>query len=486
MTRHILGVLGVLAALVLLLVSMMMNYQFGSSLGKTATDKHIYGMASAAADCFKALAPFFFFAALRSRVWSQAVAAALVWTVVTVYAFTSAIGHAALNRFDTSGQRVAASTSYKDLRAELKRAEDQLKWIPPHRPPGTVEAEINVLKAQRTWMTTRECTEATIKTSRDYCQQYFKLAAELASGHEAAKHQVRIAELSAEAGKATGAAVLGLPDPQANVIARVTGLELETVQTGLMLFVALLIEIGSGFGMYVAFAYWRPNQSLHGEPAPRSKSGQVQPVRKEEKAETTEASKEMQPAGKVDPIWTAEPVAASADAKAGPPAVRPFGDNDNQSATKPPIMPPSDVERFYQEYVDSAGESDWVASMRLNEAYKLWCKRNDRRPLAMPIFTAEFDKLKVVKHGIGGGVKYSGIALKPEIERELEQKGARKRRMPAPDATAGHQSRPAGDPGLDADATASAAAAELRAAAGQMRASLEQQPEAAPGKARAA
>ena len=165
----------------------MMNYQFGSSLGKTATDKHIYGMASAAADCFKALAPFFFFAALRNRVWSQAVAAALVWTVVTVYAFTSAIGHAALNRFDTSGQRVVASASYKDTRAELQRAEEQLKWIPPHRPPATVEAEINVLKAQRTWMTTTECTDATIRASREFCQQYFKLAAELASGHEAAE-----------------------------------------------------------------------------------------------------------------------------------------------------------------------------------------------------------------------------------------------------------------------------------------------------------
>ncbi len=46
-------------------------------------------------------------------------------------------------------------------------------------------------------------------------------------------------------------------DPQASVLARMTGIELEKVQTALTLFVALLIEIGSGFGMYVAFAYWR-------------------------------------------------------------------------------------------------------------------------------------------------------------------------------------------------------------------------------------
>ena len=119
MTRHILGVLGVLAALVLLVVSMMMNYQFGSSLGKTATDKHIYGMASAAADCFKALAPFFFFAALRNRVWSQAVAAALVWAVVTVYAFTSA--HRACGAQPVRHQR-RARRRQRQLQGHARRA----------------------------------------------------------------------------------------------------------------------------------------------------------------------------------------------------------------------------------------------------------------------------------------------------------------------------------------------------------------------------
>jgi hypothetical protein len=492
MTRHILGVLGVLAALVLLVVSMMMNYQFGASLGKTATDKQIYGMASAAADCFKALAPFFFFAALRNRVWSQAFAAAMVWAVVTVYAFTSAIGHAALNRFHTSGERVVASASYKDTRAELQRAEEQLKWIPPHRPPSTVDAEINVLKAQRAWMTTRECTDATMKASREFCQGYFKLAAELASGREAEKHQVKIAELSAQAGKATGAVVLGMADPQANVISRITGVELETVQTGLMLFVALLIEIGSGFGMYVAFAYWRPNQSLHGDPTPQPKPAEVQPARREVKAEKEDKPQETPPTGRADPIWTAEPVTASADAK--PPAVRPFGDNDNQSGTKPAIMPPSDVERFYQEYVDSAGETQWVASMRLYEAYKLWCKRtpkitgNDRRnALAMPKFTEEFDKLKVAKHDIAGGVKYFGIALKPDIERELEQKGVRKRtgKPVLGQGAAQDPSKSAADASPAADETA-AASEQLRAAAERMNASLEQKPAAAPGQAKAA
>jgi hypothetical protein len=475
MTRHILGVLGVIAASVLLVVSMMMNYKFGSSLGKTETDAHIYGMASAAADCFKALAPFFFFAALRNRVWSQAVAAALVWVVVTGYAFTSALGHAALNRFDTSGQRVAASASYKDVRADLMRAEDQLKWIPPHRPPGTVEAEINVVKAQRAWMTTHECTDATMRSSREFCQQYFKLSAEYASGQESEKLRVKIAELGAQTAKATGAAVLGMADPQATVIARLIGVDISTVQTGLMLFVALLIEIGSGFGMYVAFAYWRPNQSLHGEARPARKVEQ-QPSRSEEGQAATQ---DAQPASKSDPIWTSEPAASgeSGDAASGPPAIRPLGDNDNKTAQKW-IMPENDVELFYkQEVVEEDSVS--IVSQDLYDGYKIWAKGKEKRPLNHSRFSADFEKLGYKTVQVGGRQRYVGITLTPGLRAELEKKASfRRRRAQQAQAPVAEQPRPAVD-------DQAVAADQLRAAAGEMRDAL-QKSEPASDKAKAA
>ena len=156
--RHALGVLGVLAAGVLLAVSAAMNWRFGFSLGRTELDGQIYGAASAAADCMKALVPFFFFAAIRNRMWSQAAASALVWVVVTAYSLTSALGHAALNRFDTAGHRAATVAAYKDHRADLARAEEQLTWIPQHRPAQTVQAEIDSLKSDRAWVWTKECT----------------------------------------------------------------------------------------------------------------------------------------------------------------------------------------------------------------------------------------------------------------------------------------------------------------------------------------
>jgi hypothetical protein len=421
-------VLGVIAAGVLLAVSAAMNYRFGFSLGKTAADGQIYGAASAAADCFKALVPFFFFAAWRNRMWSQAFAAAVVWVVVTGYSMTSALGHAALNRLDTSGQRAVATANYKDLRAESKRAQDQLTWIPAHRPPETVSAELNVLKAQRFWVVTNECTEVTGKSAREYCQQFHKLSAELASGQQARKLESHVADLGAKLATVTGGTVIAEADPQASVLAKMTGMELEKVQTAMALFVALLIEIGSGFGMYVAFAYWR----MHG-PAPVP----APPVR----APAAAAPEPVAAAAPVADKTAASPWSTDAEvletavpipSQEAPPAPR-LGANDNKLIARAPIVPESDVELFYKEGVRKASESDSISSQDLYDGYKAWSKGKDKRPLNMPRFSEEFENLGYTTEEIGGRKRYFGIALTPELLNAIGEKKGRKRGKNAPE-----------------------------------------------------
>jgi hypothetical protein len=400
--------LGVIAAGILLVVSAAMNYRFGFSLGKTALDGQIYGMASAAADCFKALIPFFFFAALRNRMWSQAFAAALVWTVVIAYSMTSALGHAALNRLDTSGQRAFEAAAYKDLRADSKRAQEQLTWIPAHRPGDTVAAELNVLKAQRYWLVTRECTNVAGKHARDFCQQFHKLNAELASAQQSEKLEARIADIGAKMAKAAGGTVMAEADPQASVLARITGLDISTVQTALTIFVALLIEVGSGFGMYVAFAYWR----LHDSRA--------------EKAAPAVAS----PASAEHPtVWSSDPAALAADAEpaeqvAQPPPRR-FGANDNRTPARP-LVPESDVQRYYRERIVAAAEHASLTSSELYEDYCRWCAEKERIPFAHPRVTREIAELGVKKERIGKRTRYFGIALRTAIAIEEDNK------LPAP------------------------------------------------------
>jgi len=431
MARNILGVLGVLAAGVLLAVSAAMNYRFGFSLGKTAADGQIYGAASAAADCFKALVPFFFFAALRNRMWSQACAAALVWVVVTGYSMTSALGHAAMNRLDMSGQRTVATAKYQDLRADNKRAQDQLNWIPAHRPPDTVASELNVHKAQRHWLLTRECTDVKGKTAREYCQQYHKLSAELASGRESQKLEVRIAEIGGKIAKAaSGSVVMAEADPQASVLARLAGVEVETVQSALTIFVALLIEIGSGLGLYVAFAYWRTYTPMHGGAAPAVAAA----------TEATAAAVGTDQSATLRlPAPEAELDADGATQGAQPPSAARLGANDN--ASRAALMPPSDVELFYREAV-VAEQGVLTCSQDMFEGYRAWSKIRDKRPLHMSRFSMDFEGLGHKTVEVGGRKRYSGIALTFEVAALLPERKASRRRkaqdieaLPAPDQT---------------------------------------------------
>jgi hypothetical protein len=352
MMRHALGVLGVLAAGVLLAVSAAMNWRFGYSLGKTELDGNIYGAASAAADCMKALVPFFFFSAMKNKMWSQAAASAVVWVVVTAYSMTSALGHAALNRADTSGTRTTQSQSYSDLRTDLKRTQDQLSWIPQHRPAQTVQGDIDGAKNKREWSWTDGCTKVNGKSQRDFCQSTHALNAELASAQQAEKLGARVADLQSKIDKTPVNGRNTEADPQAAVMLKLVHLvlpntKLEDIQTALSLFVALLLEIGSGFGMYVAFSQWR----LYDEKAP------------------------MAPA----------------------------------MATLVTVPAP------YKESIDTQDGSS-VTATNLYEDYCTWCESQNKEPLALPTFGREFGELGVQKAKIAGRVRYIGIALKTGAE----------------------------------------------------------------------
>jgi hypothetical protein len=394
--RHVLGALGVIAAGILLAVSAAMNWRFGFSLGKTEMDGQIYGAASAAADCFKALVPFFFFAALKNRMWSQAAASAVVWVVVTAYSLTSALGHAALNRLDTAGQRAVEAASYKDLRSDLKRAEDQASWIPQHRPAMTVQSEIDGVKNQRAWTTTSGCTEVNGRFTRDFCQKYHTLNAELASAKQATELGSRIDGIKAELAKTEGVSVMSEADPQAAVLAKLSGLlfadiKVEDVQMALTIFVALLLEVGSAFGMYVAFAYW----NIH--------------------------DRRRVPA-EVPAVVTAVPVATAVMVEAKKPQVIA---NDNRSLpVQAPkmLVPENDVERFYKERIETADAASSLTASALYEDYCTWCEENQKEPLALPRFGREFGELGIQKVRIAGRTRYTGIALKSGSTHEEDKK----------------------------------------------------------------
>src|SRR5271157_2461543 len=265
--RHVLGIAGVTAAAVLLLVSAAMNWRFGYTLGKSEFESQLYGGASAAADCFKALLPFFIFAALRNRSYSQALGGALLFAVCFSYSLTSSLGFAALNRADITGVRLLKVETHSDLRADLERSREALKTLPAHRPAGTVNGEIDAFKQNGRWLSSAGCADATAVKSMTYCEGFFKLKAELAIAEQADKLEAKVSQLSTRLGALDSEAGTKATDPQSQMLANLTGRTTAEVQMSLTVLIALLVELGASLGFYTAFSYWRIFD-VKGLPAP--------------------------------------------------------------------------------------------------------------------------------------------------------------------------------------------------------------------------
>lgn len=392
--RHVLGVLGVLAAGVLLAVSAAMNWQFGYYLGTTETDGFIYGSASAAADCLKALVPFFIFAAIRNKMWSQAAASALVWVVVTAYSLTSALGHAALNRQDTAGQRAAQAATYTNLTADLERAQQQLSWVPQHRPAATVQGELSGMEARKPYRWSAGCTQIKGPQTRRFCNEFAALKAELGSAQTAERLEARIAEAQLKLSELNGAGAIAA-DPQAQILTKLTsaflpGVSVEDVQTALAVFIAVLLEVGSGLGMYIAFSQWRIGER---RPAP---------------IVTPAALQEAAPALEIKPT----PVLEAPEVPATPQTA-----NDNKTEEKVEddvtdfTVPESDVERFRRERIVAEDGASLTAT-ELYEDYCAWSDEQSKEPLALPTFGREFADLGIHKAKIAGRVRYIGVSLR--------------------------------------------------------------------------
>jgi hypothetical protein len=369
--RHILGIAGVTAAAVLLIVSAAMNWRFGYTLGKSDFESQLYGAASAAADCFKALLPFFIFAAFRNRSYSQAFGGALLFAVCFSYSLTSSLGFAALNRADTTGSRVLKAETHQDLRVELDRSRETLKTLPAHRPAGTLKSEIDAFKQNSRWAQSDECSNATSSRSMTYCEGYFKLTAELAIAEQADKLESRISQIRTRLVEIDPQAVVRAADPQSQVLAGLTGRSTEEIQTSLTVLIALLVELGASLGFYTAFSYWRI-MDTKAVPMPSAARSLV-----------------------------ATPAAT--------PAIRLTAIPDSDPALKP-AEPKTDVELYSDERVAKEPGSS-VTALALYDDYCQWCEAKGKQPLGLPIFTRRFSELGVQKAKVGGRIRYIDVKL---------------------------------------------------------------------------
>ncbi len=244
---------GLLVTLGLIAVSVMMNFRFGQSLGRTEWDGLVYGMASACADGFKVILPFAIAMAWRSSRLLAATVGSALWLVFTAYSMTSSLGHSAANRSEVAGGKRHEIATYQDLRRALEVKQREREQLPTFRPIATVDAEVAATEQNRKWVWSKQCTDATSRDLRSFCEGYARLQGELGTAKRASELDGEVATLR---GKLEGAGAQGAgqeSDAQVAILRDLLGLTDERVRLALTVMVSLMVELGSGLGLFVVF-----------------------------------------------------------------------------------------------------------------------------------------------------------------------------------------------------------------------------------------
>ena len=222
-------------------MSVAVNFAFGSSFGRTGFEGYAYGAAFGFADVLKVAAPLVITRSLGNRNWATTVVSVLVWGTFTLSSVVSAIGFASANRtFVVNFRTVQAALNQSRLASldadqhELRRLRDRL-------------ASAEVGRSERV-----QLAAAALRLE---------------------------ATLGATRGKLEDAApIVTMPNPQAHTLAKLTGVGADKIEVGLVLLVALLVEVG-GLGPLITMNLAKvprpvkvpgatsPKQSTVGQPA---------------------------------------------------------------------------------------------------------------------------------------------------------------------------------------------------------------------------
>ncbi len=255
---RILTAVGCVAAIAMIAASATMNYLFMHSLGRSEIEGHVLGVVSVAVDVLKALLAVFVAVAARRHARTYVMIGSVAFIVFSIASFLSAIGFSAQNRAGVAEAVAAKTNNLSDADIELKRLLAKLLALPAARPVNVIEVEIRGAQFNARWTTSRQCSSVSSSEQRSYCQSVARLDAELATAREAEKLEVQASELRVRLTALRGRVQEVQKDSQTGMLARVFGLDANVLRLVLAAFVALVVEIASGLGLYLATGHMAP------------------------------------------------------------------------------------------------------------------------------------------------------------------------------------------------------------------------------------
>ena len=359
---HLASLLFAIVAIAFMALAAVMNWRFGLTLGRSGFDQMLFAAVGVGVDIAKMLLPFVLYWAVKNRRVLVALLAAIALAAVVSYSLAGLAGYVDLARAAVTGTVTSKKGNASDLRAELQRKQSQLAGLGIGEPQSVIERRLAILQQDARWSSSRQCTNATVHSSRNFCADYRKVEAELAAARAAKQLTSEIAHLRGRLGDLAAVEAVEGNDPRVDVMARLWGWNKLATQTWLGLLLVGIIEFMSTFGIFIAFNHGEIGGALKGW----QKSRKRKSIRN--------------PAAPQDPIGKPPPIEAPND-----------GPIDEE-----PELPAIDDEREIGDVVmfalatmqpEQGSEVDIAA---LHPAYVTWCSSNDLRPLDAEDFVETF------------------------------------------------------------------------------------------------
>ncbi len=233
--------------------SVVCNYRFGQTLAP-GFDGQLYAVLGAVGDALKALLPILILAAWRAHEPLRVVVGTLLFAALATYSLTSALGLYATSRNATVGNIEIVQVEAERLSGEIQHLQASLSALGMVEPPAAVAARITALKHDRLFDRSKRCTDATALDSRALCAEIANTMAKLLSSQKGTKLSERLAQLKSDRRALDLRKVVTVADPQAAALANLTGWKQESIRGALAVLIAVLIELGSSFGLLLATA----------------------------------------------------------------------------------------------------------------------------------------------------------------------------------------------------------------------------------------
>ena len=246
--------LGGLLWMLTIVASGTMNAVAGYALGRSEIEGYIFGALGVAADGWKALGPIYIMSLIRGKMFIHAAVAIVTWFTCFVFAVTAAIGLAAQNRLAATGGREAISIAYTAVTSELAELRGRNLRQTEHRSVGEIEATVAAVLARSVSgggtvaTVSKECM-GDVSRTRTACAEVAGLRVSLAAAVDTDRLNRRIRELIAEEERLSSLGGTSNPDPQGQLLVRLSRgiISREDVGLGLVLILVTMVELMSGF-----------------------------------------------------------------------------------------------------------------------------------------------------------------------------------------------------------------------------------------------